>query len=311
VKISKEIRVGILVTAALAALLWGLNYLKGRDFFTTSNKYYALYNNVDGLVKSNPVLMNGYRIGIINKIEFIPDKSGRLIVTILVNNDVFISKDSRAEIISSDLLGAKALRIDLGNDPTSVENGDTLLGTVEISLTSKLSKQVGPVRDKVESLIVSLDSATQVIKSLFDPATKSNLQTSIVHLNNSLASIDGMVSNDNGKLKVMFSNLESITTNLKSHNSEIGAIISNLSQMTDSLAKANFASAINNADKVMLQTNKIMEKINKGEGTLGLLVNDKTLYNNLETTAKSMDELVKDLRANPKRYVHFSFFGKK
>jgi phospholipid/cholesterol/gamma-HCH transport system substrate-binding protein len=311
VKFSKEARVGLLVTAAMAALIWGVNYLKGQDFFTTSNKYYAIYDDVDGLVKSNPVIMSGFRVGIINDIDFLPDKSGKLMVTMLINKDVFVSKDAIANIISADLLGAKAMRIDLGKSPEQAEEGAMLTAVLETSLTSKLGSQVGPVKDKVESLVVSLDSVTQMLHQLFDVNTKNNLRSSINHLNSSMNSLDNMLTSDNGKLKMLFSNLESISSNLKSHNDEISHILDNLSQITDTLAKARFASAINNADLALGQFNSVMQKINNGEGSLGLLINDKKLYNNLETAAKSLDELMIDMKANPKKYVHFSVFGKK
>ena len=191
-KIKNELRVGILVTISLAALIWGLNYLKGKDFFTTSNKFYALYDNVDGLVQSNAVVMNGYRIGIINKIEFLPDHSGKLLVTMLINNDIFISKDAAANIYSSDFLGAKAMRIDLGKSAEAAQDGDTLNGIVESSLSSKLEKEVMPLKTKVENLVVSLDSTSQMLRELFDTNTKNNLRSSIVHLNSSLGSVDQM-----------------------------------------------------------------------------------------------------------------------
>ena len=310
-KISNELRVGILVTLSLALLIWGLNYLKGKDFFTTSHKYYAVYDNVDGLVKSNIVIMNGYRIGIINKIEFLADHSGKLLVTLMINSDVFISKDATANIYSSDFLGSKGMRITLGKDKRSVENGDTLIGILETNLVSRLETQVGPIKNKAESLIVSLDSTTRMLRDIFDTNTKHNLKSTISHLNNSLGSMDNMINSDNGKLKIMLENMESITTNFKLHNKEIGLIIDNLSQVSDSLAKVHFASAINNADLVMEKTYQVMDKINKGEGSLGLLVNDEKLYHSLETTAKDLDDLLKDLKTNPKRYVHFSMFGKK
>jgi phospholipid/cholesterol/gamma-HCH transport system substrate-binding protein len=310
VKFSKEARVGLLVTAAMAALIWGINYLKGQDFFTTSNKYYAVYDSVDGLVKSNPVIMSGFRVGIINNIEFLPDKSGRLKVTMLINNDVFVSKDATANIIAADLLGAKAMRIDLGKSPEQAEEGATLRAVLETSLTSRLGSEVGPVKDKVENLIVSLDSVAQMLHQLFDVNTKNNLRSSINHLNNSMSSLDNMLGED-GKLKKLFSNLESISANLKNNNEKITHVLNNLSQITDTIAKARFTSAINNADLALGQFNNVMQKINSGEGSLGMLINDKKLYSNLETAAKTLDELMIDLKANPKKYVHFSVFGKK
>lgn len=309
-KFSNEAKVGILVTAALAALLWGLNYLKGKDVFSSDKKFFAVYDNVDGLVKSNPVVMNGFRIGIINSIDFMPDRSGRLVVTLLINKDVFISNDAKAIIYSSDLLGQKGLRVDLGVEQNPAANGDTLQAELQTSLTQKLGKEIGPLKNKTEDLIVSIDSVVSMLHSLFDTQTKNNLRSSISHLNSSLSSLDNMVSTDKGKLNVMLTNLESITTNIKNNNKQINSILNNLSQVSDSLAKANFASAINNADKVLAQSAAVFEKINKGEGSMGMMVNDQQLYNNLNTSAKSLDDLMKDLKANPKRYVHFSVFGK-
>ncbi len=310
-KIPNEVKVGILITAALAALLWGLNYLKGKDVFTSRNKYYAVYSSVDGLVASNPVLMNGYRIGIVNDISFMPDNSGRLLVSLLVEKDVFVSRNSVAKIYNSDLIGTKALRIDLGNNTDRLEDGDTLVAELEQGLADKVGKELGPLREKTEALVVSIDSMVTMLKTVFDPNTRNNLQSGIGHMNNTLASFDEMMNSDKGKLKIMIDNLASITTNLKENNAQITNILNNLSQVSDTLAGEHFANTIRKAEEVMEQTNEIMSKINSGEGSLGQLVNDKGLYNNLDSTATSLDALLKDMKDNPKRYVHFSVFGKK
>lgn len=310
-KLSNEAKVGILVTIALVALIWGLNYLKGKDLFKSRNTYYAVYSNVDGLVKSNPVFMNGFRIGIINNIDFMPDKSGDLLVTLLINDDVFVSKNASAVIFSSDLIGTKALRIDLGNSPQEATNGDTIPGILEGSLSQQLGKEVGPIKNKTEHLIENVDSVMTLLRKMVDPATQNNFKSGINHMNNSLAAIDQLMNDDKGKLKVMLDNLAQITTNLKNNNAQINSILTNLATVSDSLAAANFASTIRKADVVLAQSAEIMSKINKGEGTIGKLVNDEQLYLNLDQTSKDLDELLKDLKSNPKRYVHFSVFGKK
>jgi phospholipid/cholesterol/gamma-HCH transport system substrate-binding protein len=311
VKIRNEVKVGILVTAALAALLWGLNYLKGKDVFTSRNRYFAVYNSVDGLVASNPVLMNGFRIGIVNSIDFMPDNSGRLIVELLVDREVFVSTNSVARIYNSDLIGTKALRIDLGNDPTQLPDNDTLPAELEQGLAEKVGMELGPLREKTEDLIVSIDSMVNVLKKVFDPATRNNLQSGIGHLNNTLAAFDNMVNSDQGKLKIMIDNMASISTNLRNNNEQITRILQNLNTITDTLAGEQFASTVRRANEVMKESNEIMGKINRGEGSLGLLVNDTRLYNHLDSTAASLDALLNDLQKNPKRYVHFSVFGKK
>ncbi len=310
-KLSKEVQVGILMTAALAALIWGLNYLKGKDIFTSRNRYYAVYQNVDGLVSSNPVFMNGYRIGIVNSIDFMPDKSGNLVVTLLIDNDVFVSKNSVAKIFSSDLIGTKAMRIDLGTDLVPLQDEDTIHAELEFSLAQQVGKQVGPIKDKTERLIVTMDSLAAMLYNLFDPGTKNNLREGIGHLNKTLGSVDELVSSDRSKLGIMLGNLSSITTNLKNNNEQINNILDNLSSVSDSLAATHFASTVAKADLTLEQMSQVMEKINKGQGTLGQLVNNDTLYQHLDQSAHDLDELLKDLKANPKRYVHLSVFGRK
>lgn len=306
-KLSNEVKTGILVTAALAALLWGLNYLKGKDLFTSRNKYYAVYDDVDGLVKSNPVLMNGFRIGIVDNISFMPDHSGRLVLTLLITEDVFVSKNSVAQIFDSDLIGTKALRIQLGNDPTALADKDTLYGEVDKGLAGTFA----PLKDKAESLVQNLDSVMLMLRQTFNQDFRQNLQSGVGHLNHTLASIDEMVGSDQGKFRIMIANLSSITTNLKNNNEKITNILQNLNAISDSLTQVHFAETIRKADDVLIQTKDLMVKINNGQGSLGLLVNDKSLYNNLDSTAHNLDILIKDLHEHPKKYVHFSVFGKK
>ena len=310
-KLRNEVKVGILVTVSLAALLWGLNYLKGKDVFKSRKKYFAVYNSVDGLVASNPVFMNGFRIGIVNSINFMPDKSGRLLVSLLIEDDVFISRNSIARIYNSDLIGTKALRIDLGNENEPLSNGDTLYAEVEVGFADKVGKELTPLREKTERLIVSIDSMVHMMKKVLDPNTQNNIQSGVAHMNNTMAAFDEMLNSDKGKLKIMLDNLASITSNLKENNEQITNIITNLSSITDTLVGEHFVNTIANAEKVMEETHIMMAKINNGEGSLGQLVNNKSLYNNLDSTAFNLDALLKDMKENPKRYVHFSVFGKK
>lgn len=298
--------------AAIAALIWGINFLKGTDLFTRTIKLYALYDNIDGLVASNQVIINGYRIGHVQKIRFLPDNSGRMIATLTVRPDIFVSKNSVASIISSDFFGGKAVQIQLGNDPNPVEDGDTLYS----ELKSGIAEQLGPVKDKAESLIQSLDSVAHVLTILLDADARKNLSKSFEHLAvvlNNLALTTGtlnrMISED-GKLNRSISNFEAVSANLKNNNEKVSRIIDNFSQISDSFAHANLAATIQNANKVLSETAAIMQKINKGEGSLGLLLNNDSLYYNLSITVANLDKFLIDLKANPRRYVHFSMFGK-
>nr|HMT30058.1 MlaD family protein [Bacteroidia bacterium] len=308
-KISKEVKVGILVTGAVAALLWGMNYLKGVDVFSGINNYYAVYTQVDGLTTSSEIILNGVKIGQVQKIEFIKDNSGRILATLAVNSDVFIGKQSIARITSSDLLGGRIVNIVLDSASVAAEDGDTL--HAEVATT--LSDQVMPLKDKAERLITSLDSLALALKGVFNPGTQKNLNSSFANLDKTLASIerasaglDQLVASDDSKLRKMISNLESITANIKNNNESLSNALKNISLITDSLAKSNLASTINNANLTLKETASIMDKINRGEGTMGMLINNYSLYNALEKSAVDLDNLLVDLKQNPKRYVHIS-----
>jgi phospholipid/cholesterol/gamma-HCH transport system substrate-binding protein len=312
VKLSKEVKTGLLVTGALAALLWGMNYLKGFDLLSDDNKFYAVYSTVDGLVPSSDVVLNGVKVGMVQNIEFTPDNSGRIIVSLVINSNVFISKTSIARIISTDLLGGRGVNILLDPSGAQAVDGDTLASEVQTTLADQLS----PVKDKAESLIQTLDSLAGSINKILGPENRKSLDASFVNLDKTLAnlesvtgSIDQMVSSDQGKLRKMFDNLESITSNIKNNNEALASALQNIEKITDSLAASNLASTVNNANSTLSQTASIMEKINKGEGTVGMLINNDSLYKALEQSAVDLDKLLVDLRENPKRYVHISVFG--
>ncbi len=311
-KISKEVKVGLLVTGALAALLWGMNYLKGIDVFSSVNNYYAVYPNVDGLTQSSDVLLSGVKIGQVQKIEFLKDQSGKILATLRVNSKTYISKTAVARIISLDLLGSKAINIILDPGAEPAVDGDTLRAEVE----STLSAQVMPIKDKAENLIASLDTLAVALSSVLGTnnrnslnSTFGNLDKTLQNLESATASLDQMVSSDQSKLNRMVSNIESITSNLKSNNEALSNTLQNLSAISDSVARSGLSSTINNANLTLKQTASIMEKINRGEGTMGMLINNDSLYHALEKSAVDLDKLLVDLRENPKRYVHISVFG--
>ena len=311
-KISNEVKVGVVVTAAIAGLIWGINYLKGVDIFSRTTKVYVVYDNVEGLVGSNPIFLKGYRIGQVQKMRFLDDHSGRMVATLYISRKVFIPKNSTAQIVNNDFFGGKAINIELSKNPSQVEDGDTLMPEVVTGLTQQLT----PIKDKAENLIQSLDSVATAIHLLLDEKTRKNLSKSfesmskiLVTFESTSRNLDNLLTSEKSKLNIMIANAASITENLKKNNEKISNILDNFSQISDSLAKASLANTLINANKVMGETASIMQKINKGEGSLGMLVNNDSLYNNLSTTASDLDKLLIDLKANPKRYVHFSMFG--
>ncbi len=314
--IKKEARIGIIVFAAIALSYWGLNYLKGQDIFTSQKAVYAVYPRVDGLLPSNVVQVNGYKIGFVRTISLMPDHSGRLVISMHIKSGLKIPRNSRAEIFSTDFLGTKAVQLLFGDSEEDIQDGDTLISGIQTSLTDAVGAQVAPIKEKAENLLASLDSVAAVFREVFNQETKLNLKKSFESISAALNSIDNiattvdtMLGKKNGRIKLLLENLESITSNIKDHNQQIGEVIDNFSGISDTLRKANLSQTILNLRNTLDKTASIFDKVNKGDGTLGMLVNDDSLYVNLNNTAHSLDALLKDLNANPKKYVHFSLFG--
>ena len=314
-KISKELKTGVLVVAAISIFIYGFNFLKGKDIFSKRRIFYAVYPEVAGLVESNPVQMNGFKVGRVNGLQLF-DTTGRIIVEIAItDNNLKIPKNSVAKILSSDLLGAKALQIIAGSEKKYAHAGDTLIGVVEASLQESVNATVKPLKDKAEKLIASIDSIVTTIQTVLDKNTRENLNKSFESVKHALETfdktslrLDTMIASERYKLSNIFTKIESISSNLASNNDKISNAIKNFSSISDTLSKANLSKTISNANSALSQVSGVMEKINKGEGSVGMLVHDKKLYDNLTAASGSLDSLLKDMNNHPKRY--FSVFGR-
>lgn len=317
--ISRETKIGLLVASSIGLLVFGFNFLKGKNIFFKRDKYYAVYEKIDGLVESNPVQINGFTVGQVRDIYFHPDNSGRIIVSFVMKDTEFkIPKNTIARVISADFLGSKAIQLVLGNSQQYYQDGDTLIAGIQASLTEEVNKQVLPLKNKAEKLIGSIDSVLAVVQYIFNEESTQNIKNSFESINDAITTlkktsirIDTLVSEQRVKFLRISSNLESITNNVRNNNEKITKVINNFSSLSDTLLKANIASTISNTNKTLTQVADITEKINKGEGTLGLLLNNDSLYNNLNSASKDLDLLLEDMRVNPSRYVHFSVFGRK
>lgn len=317
IEFSKEIKVGIIVTAALVCAIWGINYLKGRDLFSLTNTYYAVYPQVNGLYKSNLVKLNGYKIGQVTGITYLPDNSGRIKVKMEVSSKVFVSSDSKASIASADLLGTKEIQIQLGTSKTPANDGDSLTAIMELGLTETLGNQVGPVKEKFEKLMVSIDSLATNLNTVLGTKNKehltksfSSLEVTMKNLESITVSLDKMMQSG-GSANSALNNFSDISKTIKENNAQLDKIIDNAASISDSLNQANLKSTIENLNSAITELKETLSKINNGEGSLGKLVNDKQLYDNLAATSASLNSMLVDMQANPKRYVHFSVFGKK
>lgn len=291
--------------------------MKGNDLFQNRRKFYAIYENIDGLMTANPVQINGFKVGIVSKIDFLGDNSGKILVELTIDKSIPISKNTIAQIISADMLGSKAVQLVLGTG-TLANNKDTLVGKLQAGMIDNFTAQISPIKDKAENIMSSLDTILLSVKGVFNLQNQQNLATSfnhiqltLEHLSNTMGGIDYAVSGNKNKIADFIASLSDITKNIKNNDKKITNIIENFSSISDSLAKANFAQTIKTTEKAISDFQIMLDKINRGEGTLGQLANNDTLYFNLQKTSESLNLLFKDMKSHPKRYVHFSIFGKK
>lgn len=318
-KVSKEFKIGLVVICAIAAFIWGINFLKGSNIFSHKYYLYAVYPKIDNLIPANPLLINGYKIGQVNEISLIQkDGKTQVLVKFLLTEDVKIPKNSTAKAISSDLLGTKAVEVIYSDEKELVKSGDTLIAASEEGFKESLDKRIAPIQAKAENLISSMDSVMTVVSLILNTKTRDNLEKSfesvrkaILTLEQTAYKLDDLVGSEKVKISSVLSNLNQITSNLSKNGQKIDQIINNVSSMTDSLAKAQLKDAIANADKSMKELNVMLAKINEGQGTAGKLLKNDSLYNNLNKSSEDLDKLLKDLRLNPERYIHFSVFGRK
>jgi phospholipid/cholesterol/gamma-HCH transport system substrate-binding protein len=315
VKLSKEFKVGLVAIATIAIFIWGFNYLKGLDIFKTYKTFYAIYPRVNGLMEANPVSIHGLNVGQVTRISFTPDMSGNIIVEFVVTTDLPLPKNSVANIYSSDLMGSKAIEIMIGDTNIYLDDGDTLMSEVEASLKDAVNQQIAPLKNKAEELIGSIDSAVVAIRGVFNRRTRENLKNSIEsiritlkNLESATYNIDTLVISQKNRLATILDNVEAITTNLRENNENITNIINNFSTISDSLAKAQIPKTFDNINSTISDLAEVVEKVNTGQGTIGLLLNDDKLYNNLQQASNNLNALLEDLQQNPKKYVRFSLF---
>lgn len=301
-KISKEIKVGVVAIFAIAILFWGFNYLKGTNLFVKSSSVYAVYPKVPGLSVSAPIIINGVQSGIVDAIYFHPDKSSRVVVRLNITEDkLMIPKNSRADLISLDFLGSKAIGLKLGDSPKPIEPGDTLTSYFEKSMIDDVSEQILPIKEKAENLMLSLDTAVvglnhtlDNLNDMFSEKNKRNLTNALASLKTTIESFDALANNMNSTI-----------------NTSVKPTMKTYKNLGDSLAALDLTNTLKKAQTTLDNLSTTLNKVNNGEGTMGLLMNDSTLYNNLDSVTKDMDRLMIDMRENPKRYVHFSIFGRK
>ena len=314
-KKSNVIYIGATFVLAILIFVWGYNYLKGKDLFSKQRIFYSRYHKIDGLVTANPVLINGKQVGSVNKIYFTPDHSGDLMVVFLIEDEFPIPKNTVARIINATLLGAKSVDLKLGNSKVLAQSGDTLRGSVEVTLKNEVNSALAPMKARAESLLSNVDTLVRSISELFSKNAKGNLKKSITdvagtlhNLNIATAELKDMVKNNNVHVSRTLTNLDSLTSTLLDSRGDLQATIHNFKNISDTLSKAELAQAIFQTKESLVRINRLLKKINQGQGTIGSLMANDSLYIELNRSALELNKLLKDIRKNPHRYLKFSLF---
>lgn len=295
---TREVRVGMMVVVAIFVLYFGLNFLKGIDIFSPVNEYYATYENVDGLVPSSPVLIKGFKVGQVEELKYDFSKETPFVVRISVSKDIQLPKGAKIELFDNGLMGGKAVQIIyepsmIGSDFYS--SGDTIVSSVGVGLMAQVA---GDLMPQIKSMAQQADSLLRSIRNI----------TESKELTNSLASIETTTSN----LAVSSNELKNLMkTDVPKVMKDVNVITNDLKKISGNLSTIDFAATFASINHTIANLNLVSDKMNSSEGTMGLLINDKALYNKLTNTVESADQLLIDLKASPKRYVHFSLFGKK
>jgi len=310
-KISNEVKVGATALLTIVIFVWLFNFLKGKDFLKSTAIYYTVYDKVGGLAESSPVEINGYKVGVVRSIGFIDPKSGRLLVEFSVNKNFKLPKNTVAEIVPVSLLGGMKVQFVYGAGPGTYSEGDTIPGRLAESLMDKIDTEILPVKEKISNLIVVLDSVISSVDEVMNPEFKKNFSGTLAHLNSTTASLDKVIGSKEKELTATLDNIKKFTQMLSDNSGKMNKTFGNLEAITDTLAAADIYSSVSNLKASLEKSALMMDNLNKGKGSAGQFLTNDTLYTNLTNSLESLNALLKDMKSNPKRYVHFSVFGKK
>jgi len=314
-KFTREFKIGFLFIVAIAVLVWGFSFLKNQNIIYKERVLIAVYQHVNGLNPSDPVYINGVKVGQVGKVFFDSKMNGDIIVELIFTEKFPIPDNSIARIFSEDLMGSKAVEILLGNSTEQVQNRDTLTSDVETSLKDAVNQQILPLKLKAEGLISSIDTIVVAIQGIFSKDAREDLIASIKsirqtfdNLEKTSQNLDTLMVTQSNRLASILYSMDMITRNLNNNSEEINRVLDNLANLSDTIARSNIAGVIRNLDKTVGDISTVMTKIENGEGTLGQLINDDKLYKELEKSASELNLLLEDIRLNPKRYVRISVF---
>ncbi|WP_276497992.1 MlaD family protein [Pontibacter litorisediminis] len=303
-KISKEIKVALLGIVALVLLYFGFMYLKGSDIFSDSHRYYVVYDNVDGLSVSNPVILNGVQVGSVQNLRLMTDNQNKVRVELEVLKELQVGDSTIAALGSSDILGSKAITLYLGNSTKTYNGGETLIPFTQSSITEMISTKTVPIIDKVDTTLAR-------VNRLLDAETKGNIRDILENTNKTTAALNEMLRANQQNISEITANINDLTSSLKQTQRHIDRLALNMAEITDTLKQVEINRLVSNANDAVVELQSAAAKLNSAEGSIGKLMNDEELYENMNRSTQALNLLLRDIQAYPKRYVSFSVFGRK
>ncbi|GAB2597384.1 MlaD family protein [Spirosoma areae] len=304
--VSKEVKVGLLAVVALLMLYFGFRFLKGSDFFSSTHKYQVVYDNIDGLVASNPVRINGLSVGRVKDIQILQNQENKLLVTLELNNDILVTKGSRAVLSDDGLLGGKEIQLSINARQPQLEEGGMLVSVKETGLSALIREKTLPVLNNVDSLTYQLNR----VVAQFDQ-TGVMLKQTLQSANSGVKTLDLTIAENRAGLKATLASVNHLATSLVETEQQLKPILAKADTFADSLQGLQLKQTLLTVNKTVDNLQRILADVNNGRGSLGKLTSDEALYTNVNKTTASLEKLLTDLRENPKRYVHFSLFGRK
>ncbi len=308
IKLKKEYKIAVMAITALVILIWGMGFLKGRNIFDSGTVYYGVYSKMNGLTEASPIHYHGYKVGSVREINFYPGQENRFVVTFSINKEMPLTDNTIAQVYSFDLMGAKAVRFLDGDNGVPLQPGDTLNTSIE----SSLSEDLEPIKNKVEKLVVSLDSTLYSLSGVFSDDNNQSLEEGMKsframmrNLEQTTGAVNSSLGNG-GVLNRTFANIDTVTGELARQQENMAATFENVADFSGKLNRMHLDSLALRLDSGLLMVNALLEQAQTGEGSLGLLLSDEGLYYNLMDASANLDRLLADIRHNPGRYVSFS-----
>lgn len=311
-----EFKIGLAFILGFLVLYWGINFMKGEDIFSSQKKFYVVYDNTEGLLATRPVTINGYQVGQVNSIGFHPDQTGRLVVTLQVNNEFPITQGTVAKIYSASIMGEKSISLHTKKGTPLALSGDTLFSDTERDLTQEVNMQLAPIKARTEELLGTLDTVIGLASGFLDQRTSDNFKSTIESIEKTFQSVQESASEISNYLSDNKENFDAVSENfrllseeLARNSADITSTIQNVEAISDSLSNARLTETINNMESITARFDRLMAELETGEGAASKIIYDEEVYANLKQATDNLNRLLLDIKYNPNKYLHVSVFG--